>query len=92
MNVIFFPGAVPYTKVDNKFILTYLKSGRRLKRPEICTDELFEIMKRCWCQNPDERPSFSELVNLLDHRNKRIYVKFTTIASNYVFPPIVSND
>lgn len=81
-------GAVPYQEIkDNQLVLHYLRSGRRLQRPEICTHELFQIMQRCWRRNPQERPSFDELVHQLSNNNRRIYVAFARISSNYVFPP-----
>lgn len=75
--------------MENSLIREYLRSGNRLIRPEICTDELFDIMLRCWSQNPQERPLFSQLVNIFNENNKRIYVDFSKINAKYIFPPAV---
>eukprot|EP00249_Psilotum_nudum_P017527 c26373_g1_i2 orf=903-2117(+) len=40
--------------------------GVRPTIPADCPPALSYIMTRCWATNPDERPSFSEVVNLLE--------------------------
>lgn len=85
-------GAHPYKELQNEAIYTSLKSGVRLNRPEICTDELYSLMQRCWCENPDERPTFSEICNILDVNKRKMYVDFTKINSDYVFPPTNLNN
>lgn len=56
---IFTLGRRPYEDVENKQIPPFLISGNRLQKPDTCPDELFELMIRCWNENPRERPSFS---------------------------------
>lgn len=56
------------------FIATFLwisiyiqvRDGYRLEKPEHCRRELYNIMYYCWAKDVNERPSFSELVHLLD--------------------------
>ncbi|KAH3820043.1 hepatocyte growth factor receptor-like [Dreissena polymorpha] len=55
-------GMCPYPAVDNWDIMRYLKSGRRLEKPEYCPDDVYQIMLRCWQWEPEKRPAFSELV------------------------------
>ncbi|RWS28838.1 Hepatocyte growth factor receptor-like protein [Leptotrombidium deliense] len=55
-------GVTPYPEVDNWDILTYLKQGNRMLRPEFCPEMLYDIMLRCWDENPKARPQFSSLV------------------------------
>jgi hypothetical protein len=31
----------------------------------IRNDEIVELMERCWSQDPDQRPEFSEIVDIL---------------------------
>ncbi|XP_020843213.1 tyrosine-protein kinase Mer isoform X1 [Phascolarctos cinereus] len=54
-------GMTPYPGVQNHEIYDYLIHGHRLKQPDDCLDELYEIMCSCWRVNPLDRPTFSEL-------------------------------
>ncbi|XP_074143788.1 tyrosine-protein kinase Mer isoform X2 [Sminthopsis crassicaudata] len=54
-------GMTPYPGVQNHEIYDYLIHGHRLKQPDDCLDELYEIMYSCWRVNPLDRPTFSEL-------------------------------
>ncbi|XP_052639862.1 tyrosine-protein kinase Mer isoform X1 [Harpia harpyja] len=64
-------GMTPYPGVQNHEIYEYLFHGQRLKKPEDCLDELYEIMSACWRANPTTRPTFSQLKvhleKLLEH-------------------------
>lgn len=75
--------------MSNELLLKYLIDGNRLQWPEICSEELYKLMRRCWSENPDFRPFFAEIVQLLEQKenNAHVYVNFDSIASNYVFPP-----
>ncbi|NXL45626.1 MERTK kinase, partial [Podilymbus podiceps] len=54
-------GMTPYPGVQNHEIYEYLFRGQRLKKPEDCLDELYEIMSACWRADPAARPTFSQL-------------------------------
>ncbi|XP_006876512.1 PREDICTED: tyrosine-protein kinase Mer [Chrysochloris asiatica] len=54
-------GMTPYPGVQNHEIYDYLIHGHRLKQPEDCLDELYEIMYSCWRTDPLDRPTFSVL-------------------------------
>ncbi|XP_069706381.1 tyrosine-protein kinase Mer isoform X2 [Phaenicophaeus curvirostris] len=54
-------GMTPYPGVQNHEIYEYLFHGQRLKKPEDCLDELYEIMSACWRTDPAARPTFSQL-------------------------------
>ncbi|XP_068258037.1 tyrosine-protein kinase Mer isoform X3 [Nyctibius grandis] len=54
-------GMTPYPGVQNHEIYEYLFHGQRLKKPEDCLDELYEIMSACWRADPAARPTFSQL-------------------------------
>ncbi|XP_054978648.1 tyrosine-protein kinase Mer [Sorex araneus] len=54
-------GMTPYPGVQNHEMYDYLLHGHRLKQPEDCLDDLYEIMYSCWRSEPLERPSFSTL-------------------------------
>ena len=40
-------------------VLGHITAGRRLRHPECCPDEVYEIMERCWSATPDLRPAFN---------------------------------
>lgn len=48
------------------YFCTKVRDGYRLEKPEHCRRELYNIMYYCWTKDFHERPSFSELVELLD--------------------------
>ncbi|XP_044755246.1 mast/stem cell growth factor receptor Kit-like [Coccinella septempunctata] len=84
-------GAFPYDSISNDCILEYLlyslKKGIRLMRPEISTDELYSLMLKCWSMDPQNRPSFQEIVDFLSGEKKKIYLDLRKLNPAYVFPP-----
>ncbi|XP_055683912.1 receptor-type tyrosine-protein kinase FLT3 isoform X2 [Lutzomyia longipalpis] len=81
-------GGFPYPTVGNHELLSYLKSGHRLQRPDNCTEDLYQIMLQCWRERPEDRPSFEELVAKLEPPQQKIYIDFNDLGPDYVFPPI----
>jgi len=59
-------GGNPYPGVDNQEVFTLLKSGYRMPQPHNCRNELYELMIKCWDENPLNRPDFSEIKEKLD--------------------------
>lgn len=51
----------PYPGVQNHEMYDYLLHCHRLKQPEDCLDELYDIMYSCWSADPLDRPTFSVL-------------------------------
>lgn len=43
-----------------------VRDGYRLEKPEHCRRELYNIMYYCWDKEPNERPNFTELCDLLE--------------------------
>jgi len=37
---VFSLGRIPYTGIDNAEVITFLKDGKRLKKPVLCPDKL----------------------------------------------------
>ncbi|CAB4025044.1 tyrosine- kinase receptor Tie-1-like isoform X2, partial [Paramuricea clavata] len=54
-------GGKPYPGMGAGQVLRKLKSGWRMSRPAHVDTSLYEIMLKCWCSSPDDRPSFSIL-------------------------------
>lgn len=51
------------------FLYKYFKAiknideGDRLKQPEACPDNVYEVMKHCWELKAEDRPTFKELLD-----------------------------
>ncbi|XP_069695707.1 tyrosine kinase receptor Cad96Ca isoform X1 [Periplaneta americana] len=59
-------GSTPYPGLAAADVMRRVRDGYRLDKPEHCRRELYNIMYYCWDKDPKERPSFSELVKLLE--------------------------
>uniref|UniRef100_A0A914EBP5 Protein kinase domain-containing protein n=1 Tax=Acrobeloides nanus TaxID=290746 RepID=A0A914EBP5_9BILA len=62
---IFSRGKVPYETMDHNQMYEFLKNGQRLDCPEDAPNQIYAIMMSCWEKEPDDRPSFGDLVNCL---------------------------
>ncbi|XP_059047660.1 putative inactive tyrosine-protein kinase Wsck [Achroia grisella] len=58
-------GATPYSHTGNKDVAARVLRGMRPSQPSYVGDELFQLCLQCWQVDPDERPSFSSLLNEL---------------------------
>ncbi|XP_065841406.1 uncharacterized protein [Oscarella lobularis] len=58
-------GSFPYSSVSTKDLLSHLRTGGRLERPDNCSEELYDMMSKCWCTEPESRPAFSLLAKNL---------------------------
>lgn len=54
-------GGAPYPDVEPPHVIDYLQSGQRMEKPDNCSDDLYSIMRECWDDLPDNRPTFSKL-------------------------------
>ncbi|XP_070799756.1 vascular endothelial growth factor receptor 1 [Pituophis catenifer annectens] len=63
---IFSLGASPYPGIQiDEVFFRKLKEGICMKAPDFATPEIYHIMLSCWQGDPNERPWFSELVEIL---------------------------
>ncbi|XP_065661253.1 ephrin type-A receptor 3 isoform X4 [Hydra vulgaris] len=62
-------GGAPYPGIINRQLLSLLKSGYRMEKPDNCGDQMYEIMLKCWNVSPLKRPTFT---NLREHFEKII--------------------
>jgi len=63
---IFTLGSNPYPSVPVENLLQLLRDGHRMERPSYSSIEMYHVMLKCWQYHPRSRPSFAELVTLLD--------------------------
>ncbi|CAH3167662.1 unnamed protein product, partial [Porites lobata] len=59
-------GGTPYPTISNREMLRLLKTGYRMEKPDICDDEIYEIMTHCWIESPDDRPNFTQIRERLE--------------------------
>ncbi|TPP64853.1 Melanoma receptor tyrosine-protein kinase [Fasciola gigantica] len=85
---IFTFGEKPYDQIETAQVKTHILSGGRLPQPDICTLELYQVMIRCWNDDPEERPNFNELyemfANFVQQPNLYLHSRTTSsIATGY---------
>ncbi|KAL9964653.1 hypothetical protein ACROYT_G028327 [Oculina patagonica] len=61
MYEIFTIGGSPYPKTDGKALASLLQEGYRMPRPPHLDEKLYEVMRSCWNEKPEDRPSFLQL-------------------------------
>ncbi|CAH3157712.1 unnamed protein product [Pocillopora meandrina] len=62
---IFTIGGSPYPRMDGRKIANLLQDGYRMPKPQHVDEELYQIMMKCWKNDLDARPTFTELKNQL---------------------------
>ncbi|TSK58082.1 Protein-tyrosine kinase 2-beta [Bagarius yarrelli] len=55
-------GQQPFFWLENREVINQLELGIRLPKPEQCPPALYSLMTCCWSYDPNERPTFTELV------------------------------
>lgn len=84
-------GGTPYVELKSNEVQAKIAKGHRLSQPRGVTTGLFQQMLNCWETDPEERPTFEDLVrNLrsiasedplrLPQQAKYIYDKFDPLA------------
>ncbi|MEJ1274681.1 hypothetical protein NN561_005569 [Cricetulus griseus] len=76
---IFSLGGTPYPgmMVDSTFY-NKIKSGYRMAKPDHATSEVYEIMVQCWNSEPEKRPSFYHLSEIVENLLPGQYKKFVS--------------
>ncbi|XP_034565356.1 tyrosine-protein kinase JAK1 [Notolabrus celidotus] len=53
-------------------LVKLLSDGRRLPRPEGCPEQVYELMRRCWEQMPEQRITFERLIKDLSTMQQKL--------------------
>ncbi|CAL1260865.1 unnamed protein product [Larinioides sclopetarius] len=59
-------GSTPYPGMAAGDVMRKVREGYRMEKPEHCKREVYNILFYCWDEDPLKRPTFGELVVLLD--------------------------
>ncbi|NWI97534.1 KIT factor, partial [Pitta sordida] len=84
---LFSLGSSPYPgiPVDSKFY-KMIKEGYRMFSPECAPSEMYDIMKSCWDADPLQRPTFKQIVQMIEQQLSdnapRVYANFSTPPSS----------
>ncbi|KAM3866060.1 activated CDC42 kinase 1-like [Diretmus argenteus] len=63
---MFTHGQEPWLGLNGSQILHKIdKEGERLPKPEDCPQDIYNVMRQCWAQKPDDRPTFVALREFL---------------------------
>jgi len=60
---------IPYDGHSNSSIRDFILSGRRLKIPQNISTNFRLIIEKCWSQNPNDRPTCSDLLNMFKEQH-----------------------
>ncbi|XP_072264904.1 proto-oncogene tyrosine-protein kinase ROS isoform X2 [Pyxicephalus adspersus] len=63
---LFTLGQQPYQGYSNMEVLHYVRSGRRMDSPDNCPDDVWNLILKCWMQDPAKRPSFCHIYRQLE--------------------------
>lgn len=64
-------GGTPYPAITADNLLELLKNGYRMDKPQHCHHSLYKVIKSCWEEGPNDRPTFEELSLTLNHLMKQ---------------------
>ncbi|XP_073255278.1 tyrosine-protein kinase receptor Tie-1-like [Porites lutea] len=90
-------GGVPYPTLTNSELYRLLSTGYRMERPDMCTDDVYELISDCWEEDPYIRPSFYRLIEKLEAIMERDAPYLNVNKHNedrpyYNVPPLASAD
>lgn len=52
--------------MTNPEVIQNLERGYRMPQPDNCPEELYELMKKCWKERPEDRPTFEYMKSVLE--------------------------
>ncbi|KAH0520232.1 Mast/stem cell growth factor receptor Kit [Microtus ochrogaster] len=93
---LFSLGSSPYPgmPVDSKFY-KMIKEGFRMLSPDHAPAEIYDIMKTCWDADPLKRPTFKQVVQLIEKQisesTKHIYSNLANCNPNPENPVVVDH-
>ncbi|KAH8412017.1 hypothetical protein KR222_006926, partial [Zaprionus bogoriensis] len=78
-------GASPYPGIAPQNLWSLLKTGYRMERPENCSETVYSVVRTCWADEPNARPSFkylaAEFEKLLGNNAKYIELQSSAVSN-----------
>lgn len=59
-------GKEPYCGMGNSEVIEFLKAQKRLPRPTLCPEMLYQTMLLIWNSDPSKRPKFQDIASVLE--------------------------
>ncbi|XP_078597376.1 uncharacterized protein LOC144873691 [Branchiostoma floridae x Branchiostoma japonicum] len=84
-------GGTPYSGMKSRLLIRRLHEGYRLPKPRNCEDALYHVMMRCWERLPTDRPTFSDLVQVLTNM-MRDMTNYINVDDDYEYEVVESGD
>merc|ERR1712228_476394 len=63
---IFTKGKIPYAGIPNSEILPRLRRGYRMPREDTIPVDIYKMMRECWDEKPEKRPTFADMEGILE--------------------------
>ena len=63
---LFTHGLEPYPGLKSSQMEDLLSVGYRMESPDHCPPRVYDLMRHCWENEPDNRPTFSEVIIALN--------------------------
>ncbi|XP_028401197.1 proto-oncogene tyrosine-protein kinase receptor Ret-like [Dendronephthya gigantea] len=78
-------GGEPYENISPYNVIVCIGSGFRMSKPAHCSSEIYKIMRDCWEENPQCRPTFPKILKELRGMltdNENLYINVTHVEDN----------
>eukprot|EP00027_Filamoeba_sp_ATCC50430_P000325 CAMPEP_0168555594 /NCGR_PEP_ID=MMETSP0413-20121227/8422_1 /TAXON_ID=136452 /ORGANISM="Filamoeba nolandi, Strain NC-AS-23-1" /LENGTH=763 /DNA_ID=CAMNT_0008586463 /DNA_START=44 /DNA_END=2335 /DNA_ORIENTATION=- len=84
-------GQIPYADMTNFEVMQKVPAGYRLRCPNDCPEAIYTLMLQCWQQNPETRPGFKDIYDVIETVSKNYNHQSLQWAQN-VQPPNNNNN
>ncbi|TRY91336.1 hypothetical protein DNTS_030142 [Danionella cerebrum] len=79
-------GGTPYPDLPmNELFYSALKRGYRMAKPSHASEDIYEVMRKCWDEKFEKRPEFSILVNTMENMLSEGYKKrYSQVSESFL--------
>ncbi|KAK4018027.1 hypothetical protein OUZ56_000097 [Daphnia magna] len=83
---LFTLGKIPYPGMNGHILVKDIQDGLRMEKPDYSPNFFGDIMKNCWKKEPNDRPTFCQLTNMIEN-----YME-TFVGSQYLDAGLTENN